>query len=80
MAKEKVSRQVPEQGAIEDSTSNQPVELKLTFDQWWAQVSSRYDFGDALKKAVAHHMRARGFWKTQEWNKGLRDFGFNVPA
>jgi hypothetical protein len=50
----------------------------MEFDAWWAQVSSKYDFGESLKQAVKLHVKARGFWDSKEWNKGLRDFGYNV--
>ena len=53
------------------TTKAQPIKPIVTFEQWWAAkgIPSKY------KIAVKKHFEARGFMASQEFDKGLKDFG-----
>lgn len=49
---------------------------KVGFDQWYAQACRKNKkLTPNLKKALMLHMEARGFMKSGDYDKGLKDFG-----
>jgi hypothetical protein len=70
-----VGEQSEEQPVSQDV---KPIMPNISFDSWWLQVQNKHSFKSALKDAVKKHFEARGFMSSREFDKGLRDFGFNT--
>ncbi|MGH7241309.1 MAG: hypothetical protein ACREGB_03370 [Candidatus Saccharimonadales bacterium] len=48
---------------------------KLSFDAWWAQAQQNYKLKPELQNTLKRHFESRGFMASQEFDKGLKDFG-----
>lgn len=54
--------------------------VPITFDAWWIQVAGKNGLSQDLKNSVKRHFQARGFMEYSKFDKGLRDFGFNIRS
>jgi hypothetical protein len=72
-----VSNSAPVQ-AVQTQVAAQTPDIPISFDRWWLQTQSKYNFKPSLKIAVKKHFEARGFMDYKKFNAGLRDFGFGT--
>lgn len=60
-------------------TKTEALHIQVSFDQWWLQTQQKYNFKPALKDALKKHFETKGFINdSRNFEKGLRDFGFNT--
>jgi hypothetical protein len=52
-------------------TPAEPIKRKLSFEQWWATQKIPNHLFQPLKT----HMEKKGFVESQDFAKGLKDFG-----
>ena len=53
----------------------EPIKIEMTFDAWWAMKQGTLKLDTDMKDILKKHFTARGFMKSKEFDKGLKDFG-----
>jgi len=67
---------LPEQRETPVIQSSAAPQIQLDFDAWWMLKSQIMNLKPQVKTAIKKHFEARGFMANQNFDEGLKDFGY----